>query len=567
MNWIIIVLIIIVLAALVVWGFQLRNARMIRELDAAVATLDTGAAAGLIRNIQQLSLTGDSLADFKNWTQKYQALVDGALTELQTALLDVEQANKQFRFGQVKDGLANIDAVQTSAAKDMKQIEDHLTAIKGAEENNAKRLNALRNDYQEARKTVLAKSFAFGDALPALEDSLQQIASAVTDATAVNMGGDPQKAAAAVKQLGNSVAALKLQVKQLPPLVNAVVNEFPAQLQEIQNGYDQLTGQHFHFTEDVPAGIATVQGLVKQAEDQIKSLDVTELTANNAAIADKIDSLYAVMEKELTAKSAVLDQQNELRQFINHAMQQNRLLTIELDHLNQSYQLNHDEIKTTSDLKVQLDTINQSFDQANDQIAQDQAVYSELLAQFTQDKSDLTAIEKQQQAINASVSGLRETERKALDQVDAFERAVRDVRYEVSRHDLPGLPKAYRDFFKVVQDEILQLKDDMDQVKIDLDAIAKTLIRVSADIDQLKQQSRDIISAAGLCEQLLQYANRYKTSHEDVAQAMAKSAKLYAQYDYQGAADAIATVLEEVEPGSYKKVADDFNAQQHDELV
>lgn len=567
MNWIIIVLIIIALLALGVWGYQLHNNRQIHDMDAAVATLDSGAVAGLVRNIQQLNLTGDSLADFKAWRQKYQALVDGELTELQTALLDVEQANKQFRFGQVKDGLANIDALQTAAAKSMKQIEDHLGAIKAAEEANAKRLKTLRRDYQEARKTVLAKSFAFGDALPALEDSLQQIAAGLTDATEVNLAGDPQKAAAAVKQLGNTVAALKLQVKQLPPLVNSVVNEFPAQLKEIQGGYRQLTAQHFIFTEDVAAGTAAVQTMVAHAEDQIKGLDVTELTANTAAIADKIDSLYAVMEKELNAKAAVLDQQRELRQFINHAMQQNRLLTIELDHLNQSYQLNHDEIKHAADLKGQLDTINQAFDQANDQIAQKQAVYSELLAQFTQAKSDLTAIEKQQQAINASVSGLRETERKALVQVEAFERAVRDVRYEVSRHDLPGLPKAYRDFFKVVQDEILQLKDDMDQVKIDLDAIAKTLIRVSADIDQLKQQSRDIISAAGLCEQLMQYANRYKTSHEEVAQAMQQAAKLYAKYDYQGAADAIATALETVEPGSYKKVADDYNAQQHDELV
>lgn len=567
MNWIIIVLIIIVLLALGVWGYQVRNARLIHDLDAEVATIDTGAVPGLIRSIQQLSLTGDSLDDFKSWSQKYQGLVDGELTELQTALLDVEQANKQFKFGQVKDGMANIDALQTSAAKDMKQIESHLGMIKEAEADNAKQLKVLRNDYQEARKTVLAKSFAYGDALPALEASLQDIASQLTTATEVNVGGDPRRAKAAIKQVKNSVAALKLQVKQLPPLVNSVVNEFPSQLQEIQSGYQQLTEQHFLFTDDVPAGVAEVQNLVAKAEAQIKDLDVTELTANNATIADKIDSLYAVMEKELNAKSSVMDQKDELRQFISHAMQQNRTLNIELDHLNQSYQLNHDEIKTANELKVQLDMIDQAYAKAIDQINQNQAIYSDILAQFTHDRTDLTEIEKQQQAINASVSGLRETERKALAQVEAFERAVRDVRYEVSRHDLPGLPKAYRDFFKVVSDEILQLKDDMDQVKIDLDAIAKTLIRVSADIDQLKQQSRDLISAAGLCEQLMQYANRYKTSHEEVAQAMTDSAKLYAKYDYQGAADAIATVLEKVEPGSYKKVADDFNAQQHDELV
>lgn len=566
MTWIIIALIIIVLIGLGVWGYQVRNARVIKSLDEEVATLDTGSAAGLIRSIQQLNLSGDSRQEFQKWAKAYQELLDGTLTELQTALLDVEQANKQFHFGQVKDGIANIEALQIGAAKQMNQINQALSTIKISEAENAKRINQLREGYQEARKTVLAKSFAFGEALPALEDSLQQIASRLSAINELNAAGDPAKAKGELGQLKNEVAAIKLQVKTLPPLVNEVVNEFPGQVKEIQSGFEQLTAQQFQFTEDVPAGVAEVTTALQVADQQIKDLAVTELTANTETIANKIDALYAVMEKELRAKAVVADSQTDLRQFINHALQQNHTLAIELDHLNQSYQLNHDEIKTTNNLKVQLNDINQAYDQAVDQLTAHQAVYSEVLSQFTQDRSDLTAIEKQQATINDSVSELRETEQKAIDQVDAFDRSVRDIRYEVSRHDLPGLPKAYRDFFKVVTGEITSLKQAMNQVKIDLDAIAKQLIKVSSDIDQLKQQSRDVIDAAGMTEQLLQYANRYKASHEAVAQAMTQAQAAYAQYDYQTAADTIATALEAVEAGSYQKVADDYNAQQHNNL-
>lgn len=96
-----------------------------------------------------------------------------------------------------------------------------------------------------------------------------------------------------------------------------------------------------------------------------------------------------------------------MRRFIDHALRQNRELQAELDHLNQSYTLNHHEIKTAKNLKMQLDAIDANYTKDTDAIEAGEAVYSDVIARFDETKEQLTAIEKQQVQINQDVAGLK----------------------------------------------------------------------------------------------------------------------------------------------------------------
>ncbi|MFD1484066.1 septation ring formation regulator EzrA [Lacticaseibacillus baoqingensis] len=560
MTWIIVGIVIIVVLAGGVWGLQQYNNRRVKQLDVEVEKLDNGELASLVRSIANLGLAGDSLKQFTKSQRDYQRVIETDLAGLQTALLDVELQNKQFQFVKVQETITAIQGHVVETAQKLTKIRSALVALRDSEADTRSQLTTLRGDYQAARKTILAKSYAFDAALPGLEQSLQTLAEAMHDAAVTSESGDHAAASVQLQQLAIGVGTLQDQVKRLPSLVNTVVNEFPGQLEELQTGYHELAAQHYQFTQDVPAGIEAVQGNVKQAQVQIKDLAVDDLASNVADTASAIDELYATMEKELKAKQAVLQQQGDLKQFLAHAQKQNHALLLELDHLDQSYTLTHGEQATAASLKTQLAGIAKGFNDTQQAMQNETAVYSQILAQYQQARQDLHDIEVQHQKINHDVSGLQAREQKAVASAQQFEMALRDIKYEVSRHSLPGLPRPYLDFFNVVTKELAQLNHDLNQVKIDLDQIAKQLIKLSEDIDQLKDQSRTVVDAAGMCEQLLQYANRYKTSHPEVDQAVVQAKDLYQHYNYAQAADLIAAALEKVEPGAYQKVEDDYLA-------
>jgi septation ring formation regulator len=85
------------------------------------------------------------------------------------------------------------------------------------------------------------------------------------------------------------------------------------------------------------------------------------------------------------------------------------------------------------------------------------------------------------------------------------------------------------------------------------------LIMIQSDLDILTEKTNDLIDSAQLAEQLIQYANRYRMTHEEVSTASQEAQRLFDEdYDYAKSLETIATVLDEVEPGSYKRLEDRY---------
>ncbi|MBS0990512.1 septation ring formation regulator EzrA [Lacticaseibacillus paracasei] len=561
MIWFFVIVVIIVVAAGGVWWLQHYFQTRIKNLDAQVEAIDVGALSSQIRSIEQLKLTGDSLATFSKWERAFDQLNDDDLADLQKILLDLEDQAKRFRFDHAQKIAKVLEAKIDTARQQYDLISQALQDIRHDEADNRSKMLQLRDDYQVSRKTILAKSFVFGDAQPALEQQLQQLAELFQKIDQINNDGDHQAAKSEIKQLSDEMAGLRRQVKELPPLVNEQVNEFPAQINEIEHGYRQLTTAHYVFTDDIPGMVEDVNEKMADANTALKSLDVDATEAANSEIEAEIDKMYAIMEKEMQARKRVDAAAPDLRQFIDHALRQNRELQTELDHLNQSYTLNHDEIKIAKDLKTQLDSIDANYIKDTDAIEAGKAVYSDVIERFDATRDELTAIEKQQVQINQAVAGLKKGEIVANKQAENFELDMRNIKHEILRHHLPGLPQDYVSQVKHVTAEIEQLNHDLDQVKINMDAIAKFLIKIASDIDALKKATSALIDAAGLTEELMQYANRYKTTVKPVAEAVHQATESYMQFDYKQAADTLATALEQTEAGSYKKVEDAYLAR------
>ena len=86
------------------------------------------------------------------------------------------------------------------------------------------------------------------------------------------------------------------------------------------------------------------------------------------------------------------------------------------------------------------------------------------------------------------------------------------------------------------------------------------------DLDKLDKETHDLVDAAALTEQMMQYANRYRHSHPDIKASIDRSLDLFTNtYQYQEALDEIGTALERVEPGAFARIENFyFN---HRELV
>ena len=337
---------------------------------------------------------------------------------------------------------------------------------------------------------------------------------------------------------------------------------FPDQLKELNSAVDQLLKEKYVFHEDLKKKLADIQKMVDKNFENLKKVDLKNATKLDEKLTTEIDKVYDEIDQEYRARKVVEKNYNYYQDFVEHAERQEHELLIDLDRLSQNYELTHNEFEDAHDLQVQIQAIRKDFDNFTKQRSEG-VIYSDELKRQKDNIDKLTKIEKKQKKINDGVSNLWKEEKEAQKAVQGFDLEIHRMRRDVEKLNLPGLSREYTDYFFKVSDEIENLDDALGQIQINMDEITKALINTQSDLDVLGDKTKEIIDCATLSEEFLQYANRYRTRYPEVEEAYKKASQLFnKEYNYVDALDTISNAVEEVEPGAYKRITDDYESRE-----
>ena len=543
--------------------YQRHFVKQIKKLEERKGELMALPIPERLTKLRSLHLTGESLDNFKRWEKQYNQLANHNFATVEGYLFDAETANAKYQFLQVNRVLKQLRAYLTETDQDLLDVQDALENLLANEADTRQQIQRLREKYQQLRKRLLTKSFSFGPALDQLEATLGRLEVDFDQANEMTTSGDHLGAKAILQKLVTETEQLEHRMQRIPKRYNELANEFPEQLVEIDDIDQRMRAEHYNFIdEQMEIKQQQLSDQLDKSLSLLSKLDIDAVEATNDGIAAGIDELYDQLEAEMRAKQTVDQQMPTITTFAEHAKKQNHELLLELDHLNQSYALTHDELASAKKLTNQISEQQALLTGFKQQIKDHQAVYSAIAEEMQQIDSRLTKIEEQQQAIHEQVAGLHEGEKLANDNLRQFELELRNTKRAVEKLNLPGLKQSYLDFFFVVSDEIKALDQSLNQIKINLDEIAKQLILVQEDLDELKQKTADLIDSALMTEQLLQYANRYRLDFPDIQAACLETQTIFNEtYDYQKALDTLATALEKVDPGAYTKIEKNYFQQ------
>ncbi|MSD83037.1 septation ring formation regulator EzrA [Lactobacillus curvatus] len=546
--------------------YQRYFTKQIKQLEAHKGDLMALPIPERLTKLRSLHLTGESLQNFERWEKQYEQLTNHNFSTIEGYLFDAETANGKYQFIQVARILKQLRAYLTETDQDLLDVQDALENLLANEADTRQKIQRLREQYQQLRKRLLTKSFSFGPALDALEATLGRLEVDFDKANELTTAGDHLGAKAILQKLMTETAQLEDQMERIPKRYNELANEFPEQLVEINDTYHQMLSEHYQFDDrQIEVKQQQLMDQLDKSTNLLSDLAIDSVEANNDEIARGIDRLYDQLEAEMTAKKVVATQLPTSATFVQHAERQNHELLLELDHLNQSYALTHDELAIAKQLQKQISEEQALVEGHQAKIANHEAVYTAIAEDLKGIDERLTAIEEKQQAIHDQVASLHQGEMVANENLRQFELELRNLKRAVEKVNLPGLQQQYLDFFFVVSDEIQKLDHDLNQIKINLDDIAKQLILVQEDLDKLKAKTDTLIDSAMITEQLLQYANRYRADFPAIQEACVTAQTIFNQeYDYAKAVDLLATALEKVDPGAYTQVEKAYYDQKPD---
>ncbi|EMW5929496.1 septation ring formation regulator EzrA [Enterococcus faecalis] len=561
-NWIIILVLVIVIiaAALYLIGYFMRkkNQEQLDELEVRKEALFDLPVFEEIDDIKKMHLVGQSQNSFREWNQRWVELSTRSFAELESQIYEVENQNEIFRFMKAKKAVVEANETMTEMEAEVEVIRNGLKELRESEERNSLEVQKALDVYEELSKSLKDDKASFGPAYSEIQKQLRNVEIEFTQFVTLNTSGDPIEAREVLEDAERHTYELEDLMKRIPPMYEELNETFPDQLKEIEEGYNQLLADDYVFPEQNFA--EEIQHAKKRVENSMADLEKTEIAAVEVANRDTataIDALYEVMEREIEAKKYVVTNQKIIDDYISHSLKNNRQLMIELDHVSQSYTLNNNELGRSRGFQTEIEEIIRRQKDLEPRMKEHTVPYSEIQAFYKECYKILDDIENQQLEIDASLKELRKGEKVAQEKVDEYEFRLRSIKRYVEKQRLPGLSADYLEFFYVATDRIEDLSRALNKMRINMDEINRLCDLCEDDLELLDKKTKDLVNAAALTEQMMQYANRYRHTHENIRAALDKSMYLFStEFRYQDALDEIGTALEAVEPGAFKRIED-----------
>lgn len=535
-----------------------KNQEQLDELEVRKEALFDLPVFEEIDDIKKMHLVGQSQNSFREWNQRWVELSTRSFAELESQIYEVENQNEIFRFMKAKKAVVEANETMTEMEAEVEVIRNGLKELRESEERNSLEVQKALDVYEELSKSLKDDKASFGPAYSEIQKQLRNVEIEFTQFVTLNTSGDPIEAREVLEDAERHTYELEDLMKRIPPMYEELNETFPDQLKEIEEGYNQLLVDDYVFPEQNFA--EEIQHAKKRVENSMADLEKTEIAAVEVANRDTataIDALYEVMEREIEAKKYVVTNQKIIDDYISHSLKNNRQLMIELDHVSQSYTLNNNELGRSRGFQTEIEEIIRRQKDLEPRMKEHTVPYSEIQAFYKECYKILDDIENQQLEIDASLKELRKGEKVAQEKVDEYEFRLRSIKRYVEKQRLPGLSADYLEFFYVATDRIEDLSRALNKMRINMDEINRLCDLCEDDLELLDKKTKDLVNAAALTEQMMQYANRYRHTHENIRAALDKSMYLFStEFRYQDALDEIGTALEAVEPGAFKRIED-----------
>lgn len=560
MDYHLVLVIVIIAAVLYLIGYFMRkkNQEQLDELEVRKEALFDLPVFEEIDDIKKMHLVGQSQNSFREWNQRWVELSTRSFAELESQIYEVENQNEIFRFMKAKKAVVEANETMTEMEAEVEVIRNGLKELRESEERNSLEVQKALDVYEELSKSLKDDKASFGPAYSEIQKQLRNVEIEFTQFVTLNTSGDPIEAREVLEDAERHTYELEDLMKRIPPMYEELNETFPDQLKEIEEGYNQLLADDYVFPEQNFA--EEIQHAKKRVENSMADLEKTEIAAVEVANRDTataIDALYEVMEREIEAKKYVVTNQKIIDDYISHSLKNNRQLMIELDHVSQSYTLNNNELGRSRGFQTEIEEIIRRQKDLEPRMKEHTVPYSEIQAFYKECYKILDDIENQQLEIDASLKELRKGEKVAQEKVDEYEFRLRSIKRYVEKQRLPGLSADYLEFFYVATDRIEDLSRALNKMRINMDEINRLCDLCEDDLELLDKKTKDLVNAAALTEQMMQYANRYRHTHENIRAALDKSMYLFStEFRYQDALDEIGTALEAVEPGAFKRIED-----------
>ncbi|MGM8215622.1 septation ring formation regulator EzrA [Bacillaceae bacterium W0354] len=505
--------------------------------------------------VRDLNLIGETEELFESWRNEWDDINSHVFTNIEEELMDAEEFAEKYRFRKSFRILHHVEQTLNEVEQTINDIFEEVERLISSEKDSRQEIEKIDPRITEVRKKVLQNGYQLGKAEVVFEVELDEIENELERYEELTTNGNYTEAHQLVQQMKQRLDEIERKVSIFPELYRLCKQVIPEDLDHVQNGIRDMREEGFRvhllgFDKEIHTHHETLLDLVNQLN---KGID-DGVEEKIEQIKSRILEIYDELEKEALDKNFVVQRLDNINEKVKEAKLKFMKTKENVMAVKENYHLSDDKYEQQYQLEKAVDRLEKSALQINELIEQEDQLFSSIRVELEKWLKDYEEWLEPQEAFDFYLHNLRKDELEARDQIAELKQEIISIRLTLQKSNLPGLPNYIIELVDTSRKLVAEAVEAINNQPLDMERISTAISNAEKHVGRTVEQTKLLIEQAHLAENVIQYANRYRSKYPVLAAKIAEAEVAFREYEYEMALEKAAQTLEEIEPGALKRI-------------
>lgn len=491
---------------------------------------------------------------YEQFTEDFEKITEFQKNELGVLVDEVDAALFYRKTRGVKKNLALIREMTQRYDHDAKNLLARIEKV--TEIENIQRVEIIRvkgkyreaaNEYEKIRIKVEEFVPHVLEMFKELDDDFVKLETLMNN----QMFADAKKF---TEEIENRIDSLHANLKDLPSYVYVVSDLLPSKIDKVDELISSLEGDDYALEEmKIATRRQEVDEQMEESIVQVKNVDIKAAAQVLEPLTGLIEELVIDLSKELDSykqfKEKWRESYNELQrltEIYQQVMKEYRRLTTE-------FMIDEEEVV----ISKKYEEFRQIQNDANHLIEQMELghfAYADMLDHVVDLYDRMMKHDAYLEEFEKQKEDIENKNKEAEELLENINIVLLEIKSEIKNEHLPLVNDSYRNYITDSYNKVEEIKRFKAHKPVVLNELCAKVEGARDVIYKLYDNVHNMIVTAGMVEDAIVYANRYRSMFLEVNTELTKAEVLFRNGEYRNALQVAVDILERLEPGKYEEL-------------
>ena len=528
--------------------------KTIEELDYEKNKLIGVPILSELSKVRELVKTENLKQKLSEWDDIFQDLKENKIDMLTDLITEADFLIERNDYKSAIRKIAYIEISLESLKQKTDNLLEQVRVITNSEERNRSIITKLKVIYRELESKFERTEKDYGPLCDNIKEELTKIDKKFKVFESYMDKNDYVSVETIVIDLEENINSLKSYLELTPSLILIATIMIPNKIEETKTQYFRMQRDGYPLDYlNIEYNLKEINKKTNDIVDKLKLFEVENSEIELKTMLDYFNTIFSNFDKEKESKDIFRENIKKLKKKLETVNKVVYDIYIQMDDIKNTYDLSDAEIGKFNIINKSLEKINEDYKVLFEHGKGRTFAYSKLVEELDGLNNRLTRLQDDLDYRLKSITSMKDDEYRAKEQLNMIEQLLLQAKAKLKDYKIPVIPNGYFIELKEAGEAIREIIKELDKKPI----VIKILnIRVDTARDlvfKIYNKTNDIVKSVILCEKLIVYGNRYRSTYQEIDEALIESTELFRKGKYKQSMDLSLKAISRIDDTVYSR--------------